>query len=113
MSEATRQVVLRLPVAARHFARLSAVAGGVIGGLYGAMAVMSHGAHLLVPVIVEALILVGRPLAMLFGRTIVTADRIIALRPPIRRVTVPFSDIGLLEIRRGVLLEWPALYLRG
>jgi hypothetical protein len=112
MPEATNRVVVRPASPVRRFIRISLLAGAVISGPYAAMGLMSHGGRLLVPVIVVAAILVGRPMAALRGRTLLTADEITTRRSPIGRVVVPVSHVGLVEIRRGLLMEWPVLYLR-
>jgi hypothetical protein len=76
------------------------------------MGLMSYGARLLVPVLIVASVLAGRPLVVLRGRTLLGADRITVQRPPIGRIIVPVSHVGLVEIRRGLLMEWPVLFLR-
>ncbi|GAB2803135.1 hypothetical protein GCM10027176_04880 [Actinoallomurus bryophytorum] len=91
---------------------LSVLAGAAVSGLYAAMALMSYGLRLLTPVLIVAAVLAGRPLLVLCGRTFVGADRILVRRVPIGRIDVPLSEVGLVEIRRGLLMEWPVLYLR-
>ncbi|WP_345466087.1 hypothetical protein [Actinoallomurus oryzae] len=95
----------------RRAAWSAVAAGAVVSGLYAVMGLMGHGAHLLPPVVFVVLVLVGRPLAVLGGRTLLTGDGIVARRPPLRRV-VPGSRVGLVKLRRGLLLEWPVLCLR-
>jgi len=112
MSEAASQATLRPSRPVRRFVRLSALAGLTVSALYGAMGLMSYGAGLLVPLIVVVTVLVVRPLCALRGRTLLAPDRIIVRRSPIGRLTIPVSRVGLVEIRRGVLMEWPVLYLR-
>src|SRR3569833_4471985 len=113
MSEAASQATLRPARPVRRCVRLSALAGLTVSALYGAMGLMSYGAGLLVPLIVVVTVLVVRPLCALRGRTLLDPDRIIVRRSPIGLLTIPISHIGLVEIRRGVLMEWPVLYLRG
>jgi hypothetical protein len=112
MSEAANGVILRLSRPVRRVLALSALAGVAVSGLYAAMALMSYGLRLLIPVLVVAAVLAGRPLLVLGGRTLLGADRITVRRSPIGRLVVPFSHVGLVEIRRGLLMEWPVLYLR-
>jgi hypothetical protein len=102
---------LGLSRAVRRTAWAAVVAGGVVSGLYAVMGLMGHGAGLLPPVVFVVLVLVGRPLAVLGGRTLLAGGDIVARRPPLRRV-VPGSRVGLVEVRRGLLLEWPVLCLR-
>ena len=80
--------------------------------LYAVLGLMSHGIGLLIPVVIVAVALVGRPLLLLRGRTLLEADRITVRRSPIGRVVVPVSEIGIVETRRGLVLEWPVLCLR-
>lgn len=96
----------------RRLAWLCALAGATVSGLYAVMGLMSQGVRLLIPVAVVILILVGRPVAVLRGRTRLSAEEVTVRRPPIGRAVVPVSEIGLVEMRRGLLLEWPVLYLR-
>jgi hypothetical protein len=112
MSEAASQATLRLSRPVRRFVRVSVLAGSAVSVLYAAMGLMTYGAGLMVPVLIVALILVGRPVIALRGRTFLAPDRITVRRPPIGRRTVPVSHVGLVETRRGVLMEWPVLYLR-
>jgi hypothetical protein len=88
------------------------VAGSVAGGLYAALELPGHSVSCLLAVAAVALVVVGRPLAALRGRTYLRAGEIVARRPPARRVVVPVSDVGLVLLRRGLLLEGPALGLR-
>jgi hypothetical protein len=112
MSEAASRMILRPSRPVRWGISLSVLAGAVVSGLYAATALMSLGLRLLIPVLIVAGILAGRPLLVLCGRTLVGADRITVRRAPIGRVIVPLSHVGLVEIRRGLLMEWPVLYLR-
>lgn len=100
---------------------LLASLGGVVSLLYAAMGVMGHGAHLLVPVVLVVLVLVGRPLLILWAVTSLGADRtdgtdrtdlITVRRPPLGEIAIPYSRVGLVGTRRGLVLEWPVLYLR-
>ncbi|HZE30852.1 MAG TPA: hypothetical protein VE198_05365 [Actinoallomurus sp.] len=112
MSEAASRAVLRPSRSVRRVISVSALAGVAVSGLYAAMVLMSHGLRLLIPVLIVAAVLAGRPLLVLCGRTLLGADRITVRRAPIGRMIVPISHVGLVEIRRGLLMEWPVLYLR-
>jgi hypothetical protein len=112
MSEAANRVILRLSRPVRRVISLSVLAGAAVSGLYAVMALMSYGLRLLTPVLIVAAVLAGRPLLALCGRTFLSADRITVRRAPIGRINVPLSNVGLVEIRRGLLMEWPVLYLR-
>lgn len=112
MSEAASGVILRPSRSVRRVLSLSALAGVAVSGLYAAMALMSYGHRLLIPVLIVAVVLAGRPLLVLGGRTLLGADRITVRRQPVGRLIVPLSHVGLVEIRRGLLMEWPVLYLR-
>jgi hypothetical protein len=112
MSEAANQATLRLSRPVRRSARLAVLAGFAVSALYAAMGLMTHGTGLLIPVLIVVFVLVGRPMVALGGRTLLAPDRITVRRPPIGRRTVPVSQVGLVEIRRGLLMEWPVLYLR-
>ena len=112
MSEAANRVILRLSRPVRRVTSLSVLAGVAVSGVYAAMVLLTHGLRLLIPVLVVAVILVGRPLLVLSGRTLLGADRITVRRAPIGRIVVPLGNVGLVEIRRGLLMEWPVLYLR-
>src|SRR4051794_27771988 len=105
------EATLRPSRPVRRFLRLSLLAGAAVSVLYAAMGLMMYGPELLAPVIIVALVLVGRPTAALRGRTFVAPGRI-TVRRPIGRLQVPLSHVGLVEIRRGLLMEWPVLYLR-
>lgn len=84
----------------------------MVGGPYAAMGLMSQGVRLLVPVVLVLLVLVGRPLLVLGGRTVLGPDVITVRRPPLVPLTVPTARAGLVETRRGPLLERAVLYLR-
>jgi hypothetical protein len=105
-------VLVRPSRTVRRLAWLSLLVGAAASGLYATMGLMGHGTRLLIPVAVVTLVLVGRPVAVLRGRTRLSIEEITVRRPPIGRVVVPVSAIGLVEMRRGLLLEWPVLYLR-
>lgn len=105
------EATLRLSRPVRRFLRLSLLAGAAVTVLYAAMGLMTYGPELLLPVFIVALILVARPMVALHGRTGLAPDQI-TVRRPVRRLIVPLSHVGLVEIRRGLLMEWPVLYLR-
>ncbi|MFB9833210.1 hypothetical protein [Actinoallomurus acaciae] len=109
MSEAGRPLGLSRTV--RRIVWSAVFAGFVVGGLYAVMGLMGQGTRLLSPVVFVVLVLVGRPLAVLGGRTRLSGGDIAARRPPLWRV-VPCSHVGLVKVRRGLLLEWPVLCLR-
>jgi hypothetical protein len=98
--------------AVRRVAWPAVFAGAVVSGLYAVMGLMGHGTPLLLPMALVVLVLVGRPLAVLGGRTRLTGDGIVTRRLPLWRVAVPGSCVGLVAVRRGLLLEWPVLCLR-
>ena len=112
MSKAAVHAIYHPCPSVRRFVLLAAVAGAAVTGTYAATSFMGHGVRALLPVLVVGLVLVGRPLALLGGRTRLDADRITVRRPPLRARTVTTADIGLTGLRRGLLLEWPVLYLR-
>jgi hypothetical protein len=112
MSEAANRVILRLSRPVRWVISVAVLAGTAVSGLYAVMALMSYGLRLLTPVLIVAAVLAGRPLLVLCGRTFLGADRITVRRAPIGGINVPLSNVGLVEIRRGLLMEWPVLYLR-
>jgi hypothetical protein len=84
----------------------------MIGGLYAVMGLMGHGVRLIIPALLVLVVLVGRPLLILAGRTVLGPGLITVRRPPLTRLIVPAALVGLVETRRGPLLEWPVLYLR-
>ena len=92
--------------------RLVVLAGATVSCLYAVMGLTSHGARLLIPVIIVVTILAGRPLLVLGGRTFLAEDRITVRRPPIGRTVVTVAEVGIVETRRGLFLEWPVLCLR-
>ena len=110
MPEAGRP--MRPSRAVRRSAHAALAVGLVVSGLYGVLGLMGHGTRLLLPVVIVVLALVGRPLAVLRGRTLLGTGRISARRPPLGRAVVPVTHVGLVEVRRGLLLEWPVLCLR-
>ncbi|MDN3354676.1 hypothetical protein [Actinomadura sp. DC4] len=107
-----KETTLRPSRPVRRFVGVTALAGSPVSVLYAAMGLMTHGTKLLVPVLIVVSTLVIRPIVLLFSRTHVAPDRIVTWRVPIRRRVVPVSQVGLVEVRRGLLLEWPVLYLR-
>jgi hypothetical protein len=80
--------------------------------MYAAMGLMSLGVQLVVPVLIVLLALVGRPLLILTGRTVLDRGVITVRRPPYPRKVIPGTRVALIETRRGPLLEWPVLCLR-
>jgi hypothetical protein len=86
--------------------------GGLFGVLYALMGLMGQGVRLLAPIALVILVLVVRPALTLAATTSLGADRITVRRPPFGRTAIPYSRVGLVETRRGLLLEWPVLYLR-
>lgn len=80
--------------------------------MYAALGLMSLGVQLIVPVLVVLLVLVGRPLLILGGRTVLNGGMITVRRTPFTRKVVPGARVALIETRRGPLLEWPVLCLR-
>lgn len=112
MPKAANRGILCASRPVKWFVRLAVSAGAVVSGLYAVMGLMSHGVRLLVPVVVVVAILLVRPLLVLRGRTLLAEDRITVRRSPIGRAVVPISQVGLIETRRGLLLEWPVLCLR-
>lgn len=112
MSDAGNRTVLCPSRPVRRFTLVFLLAGLVVGGLYAAMALIGHGVHLLLPVVLVMFVMIGRPIVILCGRTGLGADRIVVRRTPIGARVVPISRVGLVEIRRGLLMEWPVLYLR-
>jgi hypothetical protein len=111
MPEAASEATLRLSRPVRRLVLLTMLAGGAVSALYAAMGLLTYGPDLLAPVLIVALVLVGRPMLALHGRTFLAPGRITARRP-VGRLTVPLSHVGLVEVRRGLLMEWPVLYLR-
>jgi hypothetical protein len=105
------EATLRPSRPVRGFLRFSLLAGAAVSILYAAMGLMTYGPELLVPVLVVVAILVVRPMVALHGRTFVAPGQITVGRP-VGRLIVPLSHVGLVEIRRGLLMEWPVLYLR-
>jgi hypothetical protein len=112
MSEAANRVILRLSRPVRRVIASCVLAGAAISGLYASMGLMGHGLRLLIPVLIVVAVLAGRPLIVLRGRTSLGADDITVRRAPVGQTVVPVSQVGLVEIRRGLLMEWPVLYLR-
>lgn len=76
------------------------------------MGLVSLGVQLVVPVLIVLLALVGRPLMVLGGRTVLDQGVITVRRPPFKRKVIPGARVAMIETRRGPLLEWPVLCLR-
>lgn len=112
MPEAADRRIVRASRSVRRFVQLCGCLGAILGGLYAVMGLLGHGVRLLVPVLLVLVFLVGRPLLILGGRTVLGPGLIIARRPPLARLIVPAALVGPVKTRRGTLLEWPVLYLR-
>ena len=112
MPEISYRLVLRTSPAMTRLTVLFALAGMIAGGLYGAMALLSHPAELLVPVVLVIVVLVARPLAALTGCTVLDSDGITVRRPPLRTITVPGSQVRWIEVRRGLFTEWVVIHRR-
>ncbi len=81
-------------------------------GLYGSMALLAHFTEpeLLASTLLVAVILIGRPLASLGGRTVLDSDGITARRPPARILRIPYAEVTWVEVRQGPLREVVTLH---
>jgi hypothetical protein len=96
------------------FRRLTVVfvaAGASIGLLYTIMGVLGHGVGFLISAVIVLVVLAGRPIAALRGRTVLLPDGIAVRREPGEWLTVPAAQVALVEIRRGLVAEWPVLHM--
>jgi hypothetical protein len=98
--------------AVQRSAQAALAAGLVVSALYGVLGLLGHGTRMLPPVLIVVLALAGRPLAVLRGRTLLGTEEVMVRRPPFGRLVIPVPHIGLVAVRRGLVLEWPVLGLR-
>ncbi|MEV0404203.1 hypothetical protein [Actinoallomurus sp. NPDC050550] len=105
-------VALRPSRAVRWAAVVLVVAALIVWVLFSGMAVLDHAVEFFGPSLLILIILVGRPLPVLFGRTTLQAEGIVSVRSPGKPVIIPPSEVTQIEIRRGWLLEWVFLHRR-
>src|SRR5437588_9838065 len=96
--------VLRSSRLVRWSVRLAVLAGAAVSGLYAATSLMSHGTRMLLPAIIVVVVLVGRPLLVLRGRTLLAPDRITVRRAPLGRTVVPVAEVRMVQTRRGLFV---------
>jgi hypothetical protein len=85
--------------------------GAAIGLLYTIMGLWGHGAGFLISAIIVLVVVAVRPVIALRGRTVLLTEGIAVRREPGEWLTVPASQVALVEIRRGLVAEWPVLHL--
>ncbi|GAB3983189.1 hypothetical protein GCM10029978_089110 [Actinoallomurus acanthiterrae] len=105
-------IVLRPARVFRWAALVLVVAALIVSVLFSGMAMLDHAVEFFGPSLLIFIILVGRPLPVLFGRTTLRAEGIISARSHGKPVTIPPSEVTQIEIRRGWLLEWVFLHRR-
>lgn len=94
----------------RAFTWISFALGAAVSGLYAAMTILGHLTHVLVSVVLVLLILGLRPLAALGGRTVLDEHGILACRPVLPDVRIPYDRVSRIEMRRGLATVWVVLY---
>jgi hypothetical protein len=113
MPDDTTRMVLLPSRPVRTFTSIAFALGAAVSGMYAAMTILGHLPYLLVSAVLVVLILAVRPIAALGGRTVLDEHGILACRPVLRDVRIPYDQVARIEARRGLVTEWVVLYRTG